>query len=423
MTLKAFFVASATVLWTVNAAGAERETLREGSVLTFKPASDVASVVLSNEDALAVDVRGPRQVVVFGKKEGVGELLLLDARGRDIERHAFTVVGDLSNLESVLNGALPGARIHAERASGVVVLSGEAATSAQVATAGTITAGAFPALKLVNLVRSRASDQLAVSVRVMEVRKSRLKALGIRWSAMNRFNQGTGAVGNTFASALGQPGSADLFASAKFTLNRLTLDAYINFLRTEGAATMLAEPTLVATSGQKARFLAGGEIPVPTPYINGAGVSNSLGYTFKPYGVTLEFTPEILDGERVKLELAPEVSAIDDSHVVEFGGAKVPGLVSRKTATTVTLRFGESLAIAGLRTRDTQKDRRGLPFKTPFNLGDALAGANNTQDSDTELVLIVTPETVADAQGRMPTAREADPPPVSKPASHAPGRP
>jgi len=410
LTLKTLFAALTAAVFAAAAApvaAQERQTLREGGVVTLTPPADVASVILSNEEALAVDVRGPRQVVVFGKKEGVGEVLLLDARGHGVGRGAFTVVGDLSSLEALLAASLPGSTIHAARSSGVVVLSGEALTSAQVTTAAAITAGAYPNLKLVNLVKSKASDQLAVSVRVMEVRKGRLKELGIRWSLLNRFNGGTGVIGNTFASALGQVGNADLFASAKFVVNRQTLDAYINFLRSEGAATMLAEPTVVATSGQKAKFLAGGEIPVPTPYINNSGGSNSLGYTFKSYGVTLEFTPEILDEHSVKLELAPEVSAVDDSRVVEFGGAKVPGLVTRKTSTVVTLKFGESLAIAGLRARETQKDRRGLPFKTPWNIGDALAGANNSKTSDTELVLIVTPEQVSDAQAKMPTAAEA----------------
>ena len=409
-------LALAVVTLTGPVSAQDRQTLKEGGVVTLTPPADVASVILSNEEALAVDVRGPRQVVVFGKKEGVGEVLLLDARGHPVGRGAFTVTGDLSSLEGLLSASLPGSTIHAARSTGVMVLSGKASTSAQVSTAAAIAAGAYPNLKLVNLIKSEASDQLAVSVRVMEVRKSRLRELGIRWSVLNRFNGGAGAVGNTFASALGQVGNADLFASAKFVVNRQTLDAYINFLRTEGAATMLAEPTVVATSGQKARFLAGGEIPVPTPYVNNAGGSNSLGYTFKAYGVTLEFTPEILDEQSVKLELAPEVSAIDDSRVVEFGGAKVPGLVTRKTSTTVTLKFGESLAIAGLRAHEAQKDRRGLPFKTPWNIGDALAGANNRRTADTELVLIVTPDQVSDGQqARMPTAAEAAAPAAAEP--------
>ncbi|ALL13089.1 type II and III secretion system protein family protein [Caulobacter henricii] len=391
----------------VQAPVLERSVINEGGVSILTPKSDVDSIVLSNDQIIGVDVQGLRQILVFGRKEGSSELLLLDRNKRPIARHMFEVVSDASAVSDLINQSAPGAKIKVAKAAGVVVLSGTALNSAQSQLAANIATSAMAGAKVINLIQSASSDQLAVSVRVMEVRKTHLRELGIRWAAQNRFNDGVGSIGNLFASAIGGAGTTDLFASARFTIDRLTLDSFINFLRSEGAATMLAEPTMVATSGQKAKFLAGGEIPVPTPITYNSGTNNAQGYTFKPYGITLEFTAEILDDTRLKLILAPEVSSIDDSRVVEFAGAKVPGIVTRKTETTVTLNFGESVAIAGLRASEQQKDRRGLPFATPFGLGDVLAGNNNSSRSDTELVLIVTPERVEDAAARMPTVEQA----------------
>lgn len=404
-----------------SAAAASGPTIvPQGGVIILTPNTDVDSVVVSNDTALGVEVQDTRHIVVFGKQEGSGEIILLDSRKHPIDRRQVSVIADVSGIQALIDQSAPGARIKVAKSAGVIVLSGTADNSAQVKLAADIAASAYPAsgVKVLNLIRSAVNDQLAVSVRVMEVRKTKLRELGIKWTAQNRYNQGTGQIGNLFNSALGTTGAQDLFATAKFTIDRLTLDAYINFLRSEGAATMLAEPTIVATSGQKAKFLAGGELPVPVPtVISGTNqVVNS--YTYRPYGISLEFTAQILDANSLTLQLAPEVSAIDDSRVVDFNGSKVPGIVTRKTETTVNLNFGESVAIAGLRAKEENHDKRGLPFSTPFGIGDALAGANNSKRSDTELVIIVTPERVNDSQQRsMPTPdMTAAAPKAAKPA-------
>lgn len=398
------------------AASGKALTVTEGGVALLTLNADVDSVILSNDTALGVEVQDPRHIVIFGKVEGAGDVILMDARKRQVDRRRVTVVADTSALEALIANSTPGAKIRVQKSGAVIVLAGEAENAAQSKLAYDIAANAYPAsgMKVLNLVKSRTNDQLAVSVRVMEVRRTKLRELGTRWSAQNRYNQGVGGIGNLFSSALGSAGSQDLFASARFTIDRLTLDAFINYLRSEGAATMLAEPTIVATSGQKAKFLAGGELPVPTPavYAGTNQVVNS--YTFRPYGIGLEFTATIIDGDQVTLQLAPEVSAVDDSRVVDFSGSKIPGIITRKTETTVTLGFGESVAIAGLRAAEESKDKRGLPFPTPGGIGDAIAGSRNSKRSDTELVLIVTPERVAAAQAKMPNPPETLTPP--KPA-------
>lgn len=392
--LAGLFWALAPVL---AAHAAEPSTVVVGGVLVLTPDRDVASVVLSNEGVVSVDVRGARKVVIFGNKEGTAEVMLMDSAQRQIERHQVVVVADTSALESLIAESAPGTSISISRASGVAVLSGSSPNAAMSLLAMEIAAGGMPGVKIINRIQSSNSDQLAVSVRVMEVRRSKLQEVGLRWQAQNTFNEGTGSIGNLLASALGKAGSTALFGSAKFTVDRLAFDVFLNFLRNEGVATMLAEPTIVATSGQKAKMLAGGELPIPTPQTNGN--STSIGIEYKPYGITLEFTAIILDDNSVRLNLAPEVSQIDLANFVELNGAKVPGLITRKTETTVTLNFGESVVIAGLRSRETQKNKSGLPFG-----GDFLTASRAAREADTELVIIVTPLRLDEAPGHMPPA-------------------
>lgn len=390
--LAGLFWALAPVL---AAHAAEPSTVVVGGVLVLTPDRDVASVVLSNEGVVSVDVRGARKVVIFGNKEGTAEVMLMDSAQRQIERHQVVVVADTSALENLIAESAPGTSISISRASGVAVLSGSSPNAAMSLLAMEIAAGGMPGVKIINRIQSSNSDQLAVSVRVMEVRRSKLREVGLRWQAQNKFNEGTASIGNLLASALGKAGSTALFGSAKFTIDRLAFDVFLNFLRSEGVATMLAEPTIVATSGQKAKMLAGGELPIPTPQTNGN--STSIGIEYKPYGITLEFTAIILDNNSVRLNLAPEVSQIDMANIVELNGARVPGLITRKTETTVTLNFGESVVIAGLRSRETQKSRSGLPFG-----GDFLTASRAAREADTELVIIVTPLRLDEAPSHMP---------------------
>ena len=390
--LAGLFLALAPVL---AAHAAEPSTVVVGGALVLTPDRDVASVVLSNDGVVSADVRGARKVVIFGNKEGTAEVMLMDSAQRQIERHQVVVVADTSALENLIAESAPGTSISISRASGVAVLSGSSPNAAMSLLAMEIAAGGMPGVKIINRIQSSNSDQLAVSVRVMEVRRSKLREVGLRWQAQNKFNEGTASIGNLLASALGKAGSTALFGSAKFTIDRLAFDVFLNFLRSEGVATMLAEPTIVATSGQKAKMLAGGELPIPTPQTNGN--STSIGIEYKPYGITLEFTAIILDNNSVRLNLAPEVSQIDMANIVELNGARVPGLITRKTETTVTLNFGESVVIAGLRSRETQKSRSGLPFG-----GDFLTASRAAREADTELVIIVTPLRLDEAPSHMP---------------------
>jgi pilus assembly protein CpaC len=173
-------------------------------------------------------------------------------------------------------------------------------------------------------------------------------------------------------------------ANFEFTLNALRKNAFLK---------ILAEPNLVALSGHHASFLAGGEFPVPIPQVSAGGVAPTITVRFREFGVRLNFVPFILDGEIIRLTVAPEVSQIDFTIAVTLvaGGSPVPGLNTRKALTTVELRQGQTLAIAGL----LQLSMDGTTTRIP-GLGDLpILGPffSNTTGSRTEkeLIVLVTP--------------------------------
>ncbi len=187
-------------------------------------------------------------------------------------------------------------------------------------------------------------------------------------------------------------------------------------LERRGLTKILAEPTLIALSGERASFLAGGEFPVPVLQSgNGAGGSNAITVEFKPFGVSLGFTPTVLGDGAISLIIEPEVSSIDPSASIAINGLVVPGLQVRRASTTVELRDGESFAIAGLIRRDFQTTVRQLPILGSIPIIGTLFRSSSFQRGETELLIIVTPrlvQPIRPEQVRLPTDRIADPRPV-----------
>ncbi|MBV8312979.1 MAG: pilus assembly protein N-terminal domain-containing protein [Planctomycetaceae bacterium] len=272
-----------------------------------------------------------------------------------------------------------------------------------------VTAAITPT-NIINLLRVPGSQQVMLKVRIAELNRTALRTIGSNFLGVD---PKTGAiVGSQIASpvsAAGQVGvnpplGSHLFGSATAPIEGLSSTGgttvfgifrdgnfmfTLNALRTNGLLKILAEPNLVAFNGQKASFLAGGEYPVPVPQVSAAGVAPTVTVQFKEFGVRLGFVPYILDGDRIRLTVAPEVSNIDFSIAVTLvaGGSPVPGLDTRKALTTVELEQGQTLAIAGL----LQLQLNGTTNRIP-GLGDLpIIGEffSNTTSSRTELELVV----------------------------------
>ena len=191
----------------------------------------------------------------------------------------------------------------------------------------------------------------------------------------------------------------------------LSLQVAWKALEQKGDIRTLANPTLVARSGEKASFLAGGEFPVPVAQ-GGSAVGTSTGGTlssassvtiqWKEFGVRVEFTPTVLDDNTVSLTVAPEVSALDFTNPLEISGFKVPVINSRKTSTSVDVRSGEHLVIGGLKQTDKSRTVRKVPVLGDIPLLGLLFKSTTTESQDRELLVIVSPEIVASSLKELP---------------------
>jgi pilus assembly protein CpaC len=260
--------------------------------------------------------------------------------------------------------------------------------------------------QIINLMRVPGLQQVTLQVRIAELDRTGLREIGadFLYASPNGTIIGTQIGGAAVtANSTGGPGGMVGVAENNLGANTtvfgifpsMDLNIFIRALRQNSLLSVLAEPNLVAMSGHEASFLAGGQFPIPVA--NGALAQP--GIQFKDFGVQLRFVPYILDDDRIRLEVAPEVSTIDNAlgTVLVAGGNPVPGINTRRVTTTVEMRQGETLALAGLLqiTLDAQTARvpglGDLPYLGPF--------FSNTSHRriEKELLVLVTPFLVAPA--------------------------
>jgi pilus assembly protein CpaC len=279
------------------------------------------------------------------------------------------------------------------------VLNGEAADAVQADRAARIARGHGG--EVINQMRVRGPQQVMLEVRFIEVSRNAGRDLGVRLQTQSDGNgvtatrNGKGQIGvlgfATAASTLVNPTGAQPFSSLIGSLVRggTNIDVIIQALEEQGVARRLAEPNLVTISGEKASFLAGGEIPVP--------VSQALGVAtveYKKVGVGLVFTPTVLSGGMINLRIEPEVSNIDSSGGAMVGGVLVPRISVSRASTVVELKSGQSFAIAGLLQTSTTTVAEQLPWMGELPVIGALFRSRSFQQKETELAIIVTPHLV-----------------------------
>ena len=256
------------------------------------------------------------------------------------------------------------------------------------------------ARKVCNLLQVAGVQQVMLEVRMAEISRTLTKRLGINFNYARSGEFGVGLLGGL--TQLVQPDDAHLLAgplgirvspavNALFRFNKgstTTWTGFIDALKEDGLVKILAEPTLIALSGQSASFLAGGEFPIPMVLAETAEV------VFKSYGVQLSFTPTVLSETKISIKVQAEVSELDFSLAVQFGGYVVPGLSTRRAATVVELDDGQSFAIAGLLKETIQEKVSKFPLLGDIPILGALFRSKAFQRQETELIIIVTPHLV-----------------------------
>jgi pilus assembly protein CpaC len=351
-------------------------------------AQPIGRVMLGDPKVADVVPLSDHSIFVVAKAAGSSSLLVMPRRegGAPVAAMDVKVGFDVGSLQRALQLVIPGEAITVGADGDGLVLSGVVSSSAVAAQASQLAARYAPD-KVANLLTIRAAEQVMLQVHVAEVKRSALRQLGI--TSLSALWTDTGKAISLPGLTASAASVAALGGIAKIG-NNMQIEGLIEALETKGYATTLAEPTLIALSGETAQFFAGGEFPVPVPQLQGgSGGSSTITIDYKPYGVSVGFTPTVI-GDTINLAVAPEVSALDTAHQVNLLGFTVPGITTRRARTTVELRNGQSFAIAGLIQRDFSNSLRGIPGAASLPIFGALFRSTAYQNDETEVVVIVT---------------------------------
>jgi pilus assembly protein CpaC len=373
--------------------------------------SDVpfAELSIANPGIADISTLSDKSIYVLGKAPGRTTLTLLSADGRLISNVDVHVAPDIAEFKERLRQILPGEQIEVRTANDGIVMSGTVSSTAKLDRALDL-AERYAPERVSNLMSVGGTQQVMLKVRFAEMQRSVSKNLSSSLAIQggNRM----GVVGETGTwlnggNAIGQPitprGNANSALGLGFTAGSLEFSVLLEALESKGVVRTLAEPNLTALSGQEAKFLAGGEYPIPV-----AGGDGRISIEYKPFGVELNFTPVVVDGDIINLTINAAVSSIDSSVTLQNEGFAINAFRRRETSTTVEMRDGESFSIAGL----LQDDFRDLNGQVPW-LGDipvigALFRSAEYQRAQSELVIIVTPHLVTPTRGEalaLPTDR------------------
>ncbi len=379
--------------------------------------SDSAFAELSIANPAIADISSlsDRTIYVLGKAPGLTTLTLLDANGRLITNVNVRVAADISEFKERLRQILPGEKIEVRTANDGIVLSGVVSSSAKLQRALDL-AERYAEGRVSNLMSVGGIQQVLLKVRFAEMNRSVSKSLSSSLSLGGSIfsgdvglsgGNGTTVTSGTVANALGGnlPGINDNNGAILFGFNagNTQVGLLLEALETKGVVRTLAEPNLVALSGQEAKFLAGGEYPVPVSQEDGV-----ITIEFKPFGVELNFVPRVVDKDLINLELEAAVSSIDPTNGITIDAFTIDAFSRRETSTTVEMRDGESFAIAGLLQDDFVDSNQQLPWIGDVPVLGALFRSASYQRSQTELVIIITAHLVTPVKGdvlALPTDR------------------
>ena len=364
---------------------------------------DAAEIVVGNPAIANAIVRTPRKIYLMGAAQGQTTVFAVDAQGRQFAKYELSVGRDVGELGPLLKAAIPRSEIVTRTVNDTIILTGRVASPADAQRAIDIAKG-FAARKaengeggganVINGLIIRGDDQVMLKVTVAEVSRTVLKQLGVSANPTNGADTLLSGGWGTFTNNNPFVINTQL-SNAALTLkgpngNSLTLQAF----ERNSVARILAEPTVTAVSGEIAKVMVGGEIAVPGPgscvATNGSNICTPS-VVFKPYGVSLAFTPVVQAEGRILIHVGMEVNEVDPSTSVTYSGGTVPGFKTRKNETTVELPSGGSIATAGLIQQNNSAAINGLPGLLNLPVLGALFRSRDYQRLETELLIVVTP--------------------------------
>ncbi|MFB6420499.1 MULTISPECIES: type II and III secretion system protein family protein [Bradyrhizobium] len=389
---------------------------------TFRVDQAFATIVAGSSDIADVKSLSDHLIYIQGKQTGTTNVILLDSSMKQIGILDVEVAIDTNSLQQNIRASTGSQGIRVSSSEGQVVLSGTASDAVTAERAVAIATGTLPkGGTVVNAMNVAAPQQVMLEVRFLEVFRKAGRDLGVNLYAANANGTNIGQTGlgdvtqagrtpiggNAPPSTLPLLGTAGTLASGAVPYgalltsvlrlnNGMSIDSLVTALETKGMIRRLAEPNLMALSGDAARFLAGGEFPVPIPNTTSTGFP-TITIDYKKFGVELAFVPTVLSRGVINLRVEPSVSELDFANAVTIQGTRIPALTRRDARTTVELRDGQSFAIAGLLQTRNREDVSQLPWIGSVPVLGTLFRSASYQQEETDLVIIVTPRLVAPA--------------------------
>jgi len=380
----------------------------KGTLIRFEEA--VNNVFIANSEIADLQIKSPTLVYIYGKSQGETNLYAVTDNDRVVYEGTIAVNHNLGSLEAAIDHVIPNADIQVKSYEGLLLLTGNVANPEEAEDARRMAEDFVGKGKtIINKLQIATPVQVNLRVRIAEIGRDTKKQLGFNWE--NIFSSGSTALGmiqgadvlNLIPDPTGLTnglvrefavqgrGINSLFGG--FTAGNFDVNFIIDALETEGVLSVLAEPNLTTQSGEAANFLAGGEYPVPTLD------DGQVVIEFKEFGISLDFTPVVLNSGRINMHIKPEVSQLSSNGAITLQGFNIPALSTRRVETTIELGSGQSFAIAGLLQNSVTHDLEKFPWLGDVPILGTLFRSSKFRRQETELVIIVTPYIVEPHNG------------------------
>jgi pilus assembly protein CpaC len=353
--------------------------IAKGKPKTITTSAPYYEIVIGDPEIANVNPLTDRSFYVLGNELGTTGIALFDESKQLVGTIDIEVTLDTDRLASTIRESVEGTNIKVGSANGRIVLSGSVRDAVAADKAARIAERFANSEEVINSLNISSSQQVQLNVRFVEVNRQIGQELGTQIRGVYIAPGGTVSF---------NPGAISAADSKGVILNasNFSIEAVIKALEQAGHARRLAEPNLIARSGETASFLAGGEFPIPIAQEN-----NTMTVEYKKFGVSLEFTPTVLADGLISLDIAPEVSSVDRSASLNVNGLSLPAFVVRRARTSVDLKSGQSFMIAGLLQTENGKIDQGIPGARKLPVLGALLSSKDFQRRETDLVVIITP--------------------------------
>lgn len=400
--------------------------IQVGRSVVINVQSRMRRILVSNQAVLETVTVNPTQLAVSAKAPGSSSLVIWDETGHARILDVYADV-DVSGLRDALSQAFPNDQIQVEADQGRIVLAGRVSSKAIADDAVKLTSAyAKDVVNSMIVAAAPRVKQVMLKVRFAEVNRAKLSQLGFNIFSTGAANT-IGTITTQQFGNFGQQQINDLTGpTGRFQTQEtigdvlnlflfrpdIHLGTVIRALQQKNVLEILAEPNLMARSGEPAKFLAGGEFPFPVVQGTGTGATGGTAITiqFRPFGVKLDFTGTITEDNVIRLKVSPEVSALDFSNAVTLSGFTIPAISTRRAETEIDLRDGQSFGIAGLLDQRTTSQMERIPGIGDIPILGQFFRSKQTNKSSTELVVLVTPTIVDPVAGNVAAPKQPEMP-------------